>query len=169
MDNTLKQIALERLSPLPSKESLLDFIHWLDLECAQAAPESLQQQILTRSIIAAGYALAEKQGFPNDHPVVRTIQAAEAYCLAPTEDRFDRYFEAATASYPFGSGEGCYVIDELGYAGCEPGSGCVSGAGSLYQVAAELGVEVVRQAIAQELIPWLQGEDDPVASRPKPR
>jgi hypothetical protein len=118
-------------------------------------------------MVAAGYELVKKQNFPATHPVVKTIKAAEAYLLEPSEALFDHYFMAATASYPFGSGEGCYAVGELGYPGCEPGSGCISGAGSLYSMAAELGAIVVMQSIARELIPWLQDEIDPVASRTK--
>jgi hypothetical protein len=162
MVNSLKQTALEKLSSPPSRESLLDWINWLDLECARASLESLQQQILARSIVAVGYEFVERQIFPINHP---TIKAAEAYILEPTEDHFDSYFAAATDSYPFGSGDGCYAIDELGYSRCEPGSGCVSGAGSLASFAAVLGADVVMQVIAKELIPWLQGEIDPVALR----
>lgn len=165
MEADIKQVALEKLLSLPSMASLLEYIRWLDLECASASPEALQKQILTRSIVAAGRVLVAKQAFPTSHPVVATIQAAERYCLEPTEERFDSYFKAATASYPFGAGEGCYAVSELGYAGCEAGSGCISGAGSLYQIAAFVGVEVAVQQIAQELIPWLRGEADLIALR----
>ena len=169
MENPLKQIALQKLAAPPSKQSLLDLLSWLDLECATASAETFQKQLLTRSIVAAGYELATKQAFPAIHPVRKTLEAAELYCLEPTEEHFDRYFEAASASYPFGSGEGCYAIADLGYSGCEPGSGCMSGAGSLYSLATELGAEVVGQLIAQELILWLQGEADPVARRVRSR
>ena len=165
MTSALKQIALEKLAAPASKDALLDLIRWLDLECAGAAPESLPQQILTRAIVAAGFALAEKKNFPATAPVMRTINAAEQYCLEPTEPTFDCYFEAATASYPFGAGDGCYAIDELGYASCEPGSGCTSGAGSLYQMALDLSVDAVWQALTLELVPWLRGGVDPVLLR----
>jgi hypothetical protein len=165
MTSALKQIALEKLAAPASKDALLDLIRWLDLECAGAAPESLPQQILTRAIVAAGFALAQKRNFPATAPAMRTIDAAAQYCLAPTEHYFDCYFEAATASYPFGAGDGCYAIDELGYASCEPGSGCRSGAGSLYQMALDLSVDAVWQALTLELIPWLQGGVDPVQLR----
>jgi len=165
MEKTLKQVALEKLLSLPSKETLLDLINWLDLESATASPDSIQMQILTRSIVAAGYELVKNKNFPITHPVVKTIKAAESYILEPSEDLFNIYFTAASASYPFGSGEGCYAIEELGYSGCELGSGCISGAGSLYNIAIELGVAVVMQNIAKELIPWLRDEVDPVALR----
>ncbi|NBD36857.1 MAG: hypothetical protein GVY30_12785 [Chloroflexi bacterium] len=126
----------------------------------------MAQQILARAIIAAGYGLMEKRFLPT---VQVTIEAAEAYVLAPTDEHFERYVIAATNSYPFGSGEGCYAIAELGYEGCALGSGCGSGAGSLGSFAAELGDAVVMELIAAELIPWLREEGDPVASRVLPR
>lgn len=157
MGPTLQQKAVEKLSLPPSATVLLEFIRWLDLECAGAACTSLQEQILVRAVVATGHALVQQRAFPPGHPVFKTVAAAEAYLLDPTEERFEGYFEAATASYPFGSGEGCYAVSEIGRSGCEPGSGCVSGAGSLYSVAQEIGIEAALQSLAQELIPWLRG------------
>jgi hypothetical protein len=165
MENNLKQIAIEKLSSPPTEASLLTLISWLDLACATASPASFQKQLLTRAIAAAGYELVKKKNFPADHPVIATIKAAEAYLLAPTDETFAGYFSAATNSYPFGAGEGCYAIRELGYPGCEPGSGCMSGAGSLYNIAHATGFEVVWQSITSELIPWLQDGTDPIALR----
>jgi hypothetical protein len=153
-----KQLVMEKLLAPPSKVSLFNFISWLDLECTGVGVDAFPWQILTRSIIAAGHELVEKQHFSPDHPVVITLWAAETYCHTPDPVHFALYFKAATASYPFGSGEGCYAIKECGYCGCQPGSGCPSGAGSLYSIASEVGIQVVWQAIATELIPWLQEE-----------
>ena len=162
MRDAIRRIALEKILSPPSRESLLELIRWLDQVCAGPSVDSLQQQILARAIIAAGHKLLEKRPLPN---IRATIEAAEAYVLAPTEEHFDLYFTAATASYPFGSGEGCYAVADLGYPNCEPGSGCTSGAGSLDSIAAELGDEVVMRALVEELVPWLRGVVDPVAQR----
>ena len=140
----------------PLKESLLNFISWLDLECSGASVEEFPWQLLTRSIMAAGHELVKKLQFPSDHPVMATLQAAEAYCRAPGSDTFAAYFKAATASYPFGSGEGCYAVKECGYDGCQPGSGCSSGAGSLYFIAKEINCDVIWNAISAEVLPWLE-------------
>ena len=163
MENDIKQIAIEKLSSAPSQELLFELIRWLDLLCSEESLDSLPMQILTRSVIAAGKGLVKKRAYPRNHPVVKTLQAAEAYSLLPTKVAFDRYFYAATNSYPFGTGEGCYAVKELGYAGCELGSGCKSGAGTLDQIAYEVGAEEVMQLIAEEVVPWLKGEGDPTA------
>ncbi|MEE3717350.1 hypothetical protein V2H45_11370 [Tumidithrix elongata RA019] len=145
---------------MPSQEALHEFIRWLDLVCSEEPLDSLPRQILTRGVIAAGKELIEKRAYLSNHPVAKTLQAAEAYCLAPTEATSDRYFRAATNSYPFGTGEGCYAVKELGYAGCEPGSGCTSGAGTLDQIAYEVGAAEVMRLIAKEIVPWLKGESE---------
>lgn len=161
METVIKQIAIEKLSSAPSQELLFELIRWLDLACSEESLDSLPMQILTRSVIAAGRGLVKKRAYPGNHPVVKTLQAAEAYNLLPTEVTFDRYFYAATNSYPFGTGDGCYVVNELGYAGCELGSGCTSGAGTLDQIAYEVGAEEVMRLIAEAVVPWLKGEGDP--------
>jgi hypothetical protein len=160
VENNIKQIALEKLSLVPSQESLLDLIHWLDLTCSDESLDSLPRQILTRGVIASGKELMKKRAYPSNHPVAKTIQAAEAYSLTPTEAAFELYFHSATNSYPFGTGEGCYAVKELGYAGCEPGSGCKSGSGTLDQIASEVGAEEVMRLIAKEIVPWLNGESE---------
>ncbi len=152
-----KQQAIELLSATPSKEALLTLISWLDVACAEAPLTSLPRQILARAVVAVGYVLYEKFGYET---IAQTIQAAEGFALAPTLDNFAAYQNAATNSYPFGPGDGCYAIAATGYAGCEPGSGCRSGAGCLYLV--ELGEIVVMETVAKDLLPWLQREDDPI-------
>lgn len=165
LENSFKTTALQKLTSLSSKETLLDWISWLDLACATASPVDLSMQLLTRSVVAAGWKLVEKQYLTENHPVRRTIDVAEAYSLEPTEDHFDRYFHVATLSYPYGSGEGCYAVAELGYSQCEPGSGCRSGAGCLYQIAIVIGFDVVSEGIVEELLPWLEGKADHIRLR----
>lgn len=157
MASSQKQQAIELLSATPSKEALLALISWLDLACAAAPLTSLPRQILARAFVAVGYVLYEKFGYET---IAQTIQAAEGFALAPTLDNFVVYQNAATNSYPFGPGDGCYAIAATGYAGCEVGSGCRSGSGCLSIV--ELGEIVVMETIAKELLPWLHGKDDPI-------
>jgi hypothetical protein len=159
MCEALKQAALRMLQQPPSRETLLEFIRWLDLECSEAPVESVQVQILVRSMIAVGHRLLEELSIST---VAATVATAESFVLEPSEERHDHYFAAATDSYPFGSGDGCYALAELGNDGCSPGSGCISGAGSLGCFSEELGDAVVMEVIAGELIPWLRGETEPI-------
>jgi hypothetical protein len=165
VDDKIRQTALAKLSREPSQESLWELIRWLDVLCRGASFDSLSMQTLVRAVIAAGRGFVTQRAFPRNHPVARTLRAAEEFSLAPTEAKFDRYFDCATDSYPFGTGEGCYAVKELGYAGCEPGSGCGSGAGTLDQIAQNIGAAAVMALIAAEVIPWLNDEADPIAER----
>jgi hypothetical protein len=74
-----------------------------------------------------------------------TIAAADAYLEHPSEETYMAYVAAATRSYPYGAGDGCYRID--GAENCGPGSGCRSGAGTLDRIAAVVGARAVREAI----------------------
>jgi hypothetical protein len=87
-----------------------------------------------------------------------TVARADEYAEHPTEDAYRAYADAATASYPFGAGEGCHRVPELG-AECCPGSGCRSGAGSLHQIALVVGADVVVAAIDAELAPWVRSTE----------
>jgi hypothetical protein len=92
--------------------------------------------------------------------VAATLAAAEAYVRAPGDETYNAYFECATNSYPYGTGEGHYGIDEE----CEPGSGCFTGAGTLYFAGCQVGFGVVIEALRAELVPWLRRLVGPVDS-----
>lgn len=158
MDSSQKQEAVEIISVRPSKEALINLISWLDLECSKSSETSLPQQILARAVVALGRTLTEIYAYKAHQAVAHTTQAAETFALEPTEENFAEYYLAATNSYPFGPGDGCYALQETGYAGCEPGSGCHSGSGCLY--IREIEEASVMQIIARQLVPWLQGEND---------
>jgi hypothetical protein len=153
----IAKTAVDKLSSPPSRKALLELIRWLDIQCAPASAESLPPQILARAVFAVGNEFVKKGLFARNHSM---MQAVAQYILEPTEEQYDRYFTAATNSYPYGSGDGCYAIEELGYEGCEPGSGCASGAGSLASMAIEIGEEDTLEIIARELLPWLQNNMD---------
>lgn len=153
MVSSLKQKAVELLSANPSKEALLNLISWLDLECCQAPLTSLPQQILARVVVALGYVLNEKLGYET---IAHTVRAAERFALEPTIANFESYQKAATNSYPFGPGDGCYAVPETGYNRCEPGSGCRSGSGCLYL--SGMDESVVIEVIRKDLLKWLQRE-----------
>ena len=93
-------------------------------------------------------------GGPATGRISATLGAAEAYARDPGDQTELALFECATDSYPFGPGEGHYGITERD--GCEPGSGCRSGAGTLLFAARETGFAVVIQVLTAELAPWLR-------------
>ncbi|MCE7987549.1 MAG: hypothetical protein DYG89_40820 [Caldilinea sp. CFX5] len=130
---------------------MLALISWLDLEYTNGSRVSFAQQLLARAVVAVGYRLYEKD---NARTIALTIAAAERFALAPTAENFASYQAAATNSYPFGAGDGCYAIAETGYPGCEVGSGCRSGSGCLYL--SGMDEIFVIEAIRKELLPWLQ-------------
>lgn len=160
MDDSQRQRAIELVSAPPSKESLLQLVSWLDIECFGGPPVSLPHQILARAVITIGHQLIHKLGLAT---IKHTTEMAEIFAIEPTVENFNAYQHAATNSYPFGSGDGCYAVSETGFAGCEPGSGCSSGSGCLYLSGLEN--DFVMQCIADELIPWLENREDPVAQR----
>ncbi len=163
MPSESKSALQEFLTAPPSRAALLRFISYLDQECiASEDVASLPNQILARAVVALGYTLIDAQGAMET--IIETIKAAENYALHPTEQNWDLLFHCATRSYPFGPGDGCLSIPELeNGVTCQPGSGCISGAGSL----ASLGLDdaAVFATIAAELLPWINGTDDPLISR----
>jgi hypothetical protein len=144
---------LERLSSAEApRERLVSLIGHLDRTIADRyVAESFRSQLLTRAVAAAGRALLACS--PVD-VLEHTVAAADAYVAAPSEETFAAYYVAATSSYPYGQGDGCYsVVPGLG---CGPGSGCRTGAGTLVEVALVIGDDRTLDAIANELAPWLE-------------
>ncbi len=160
-----KEAVRAKIIAPPSRESLLNFISWLDRACiASEDVTSLPYQILARAVVAGGYLLINDQG--EIETIVETIRAGENYALNSTEQNWDLFFECATRSYPFGPGDGCLSIRELeNGATCRPGSGCISGSGSLASLGCD-DADTMRK-IAEELLPWILGNDDPLISRPR--
>ena len=163
MPSETKSTLQEILTTPPSRASLLRFISYLDQECiASEDVASLPNQILARAVVALGYKLIDTQGAIET--IIETIKAGENYALHPTEKNWDLLFHCATRSYPFGPGDGCLSIPELeNGATCQPGSGCISGAGSLASLGLDDGEAFT--TIAAELLPWINGTDDPLISR----
>ncbi|MFC0431401.1 hypothetical protein [Kutzneria buriramensis] len=94
---------------------------------------------LARMTAAAGRLLFRHKGWDDSHPVARTLAAADAFVAGPSDDTYSEYVRVATNSYPFGAGDGCFKLP--GYDSCEPGSGCTTGAGSLWSIASVIGHE----------------------------
>jgi hypothetical protein len=123
-----------------ARQRLRRLIHWFD-----RADNEWATRALTRAVARAGRVLIAHRGFGPAHPVATTVAAAEAYLAQPSEEAYAVYFAAATRSYPFGAGEGCYRVGDAQH--CRPGSGCRSGAGTLDQIAAVVGARAVWAAI----------------------
>ena len=127
----------------------------LDRGVAREPGHGLAAQALARAVAAAGRPVLARhpEGLATGR-ISATLGAAEAYARDPGDQTELALFECATDSYPFGPGEGHYGITEQ--EGCEPGSGCQSGAGTLMFAARETGFAVVIQVLTAELAPWLR-------------
>ncbi|UJR84863.1 hypothetical protein [Sandaracinus amylolyticus] len=132
------------------RERVLAWVRTFDLAVARE-PEA--RIALTTAMVAAGRALLEAGVLELDTNVRATIDAAERYLEAPGDASWAVYEDAATASYPFGSGEGCFAIAELA-SSCAAGSGCHSGSGALYFVALAIGDERLVDAVRPALASW---------------
>jgi hypothetical protein len=127
----------------------------LDLAVAREPGHGPAAQALARAVAAVGRPLLVR------HPdglssarISATLAAAEAYARDPGDPTELALFERATDSYPFGPGEGHYGTTERD--GCEPGSGCRSGAGTLLFAARETGFAEAISALTAELTSWLR-------------
>jgi hypothetical protein len=123
-----------------ARRSLWRLIYWFDIVDNEWAARAL-----TRAVARAGRLLLAHQEFGPNRPVAATLAAAEAYLAHPSEEARMMYFAAATRSYPYGAGEGCYRVEDAD--DCGPGSGCRTGAGTLDQIAAVVGARAVHEAI----------------------
>lgn len=106
-------------------------------------------QTLSRAVIALGSPFLQRISL---RQIALTLEAARAYADSPDDKTKQAYLERATNSYPYGPGDGHLGLDDRG---CEPGSGCPSGAGTLRYIANELGGDTALHALAAALSPWL--------------
>jgi hypothetical protein len=124
--------------------------------------ELLQKTLARIAVATSGMLCAALQAEAAVHHVTATTRAAREYALHPTEENDNAFFEAATDSFPFGPGDGCLAVEELG--GHETrGAGCGSGAGFIWYVAQQIGMGRARAAIVRDVVPWLEGTGDPLA------
>lgn len=126
MSITLNEV-LEKTFYFSSLSSLRNFISWIDNEICMNPEEPLLLQVLAVSVKTLGEELVKSGEYDAHHPVRSTLKSADEYANNPTEENWNQFFSDSTDSYPFGPGDGCYSI----FSGCEAGSGCRSGAGSL--------------------------------------
>lgn len=161
----VRTAAIERLEmPGEPEPVLLELVRWLDVTMAGRDAPSLEHEILARGVAALGRELLARERAPH---VEATLRAATAFALEPTLDRYDALVAAATDTYPFGPGDGCFAIPALGVEGCAPGSGCRSGAGTLAAIAEEISYEVAVDALRAGLLPWLRGSGSQSDTRPR--
>jgi hypothetical protein len=139
---------------MPAEARVIALVGVLDRAVVRAIQDErdhgIEARVLARAVVAAGRPLMERAPAPT---IAATLAAAEVYARSPGDETQSEYFACATSSYPYGSGEGHYGIDD----GCEPGSGCISGAGTLHCVGRQIGFEVVVGALMADLVPWLRG------------
>lgn len=128
---TADQLREESLKHL-SGESLLPFIEWWDLFFLEHRDSC--KSLLREGVVRMTLGLEEILVVKPDTPVQRTLKAAADYLQDQGEPRWSDFVKSSTMSYPFGPGDGCFGIKELGHGPCGPGSGCRSGIGFLFSV-----------------------------------
>ena len=89
-----------------------------------------------------------------------TRTAAARYLEQPGEDAWDAVYRTATASFPFGPGEGCHAVTALGGHGAS-GSGCRSGIGWLWSLAQTVGIAQTQSWLSAALAPLVGPEETP--------
>ena len=122
-------------------------VHYDRVLMAQEEIVTPERVELARMTESAGRLLFEHQGWDQAHPVARTLVAADAFVADPTDDTYSDYVRAATMSYPFGAGDGCFRLPE--FDGCDPGSGCTTGAGTLWSIGHTIGFEQTLAAVEE--------------------
>jgi hypothetical protein len=138
-------------TPAEPKARIVALVYCVDSafeQAAQSGKNEATEQFVLEFIAQAVVSLAT--AMPTSPGIEATRDAAATYLHTPTEEHWDALFQAATASYPFGPGEGCLALDELGGHDA-PGSGCTSGVGFIYRI----GAETVIQLLKRDMTPWL--------------
>lgn len=149
--------AITILRTEPSRDTLLAWVRHLDWHCGSDTDLwSIPRQLVAQSTLALGNLLLESiaQGTPMEERINTTMMALRSLVDASSEEKHSAYFRAATASYPFGAGEGCFAISELGVEQCGRGSGCRSGAGTL--LCFPVDEPKLMSEIARDILPYLE-------------
>ena len=138
---------LEHVDQLPAKDAVLAMVRQLDEWHSEdrLAARAVYAQILV--VLGPKYLAAQSGERPD---LQQTLEAGRVYLAEPSEAAWGDFYRAATTSYPFGPGEGCFSVPALG-TGCGPGAGCRSGAGGFVDMAYGLGYPAVRDALRREL------------------
>jgi hypothetical protein len=132
-----------RETELDDRALVHELVRVLDLACARD-DRSIRHAYAT-CLLEVGALL------PTTDRLEATLRAARDVVTGPVgeagDDAWAAFYRAATSSYPFGPGEGCFCVEALGANGCQPGSGCRSGAGSFDSIALTLGYAPVAAAL----------------------
>jgi len=149
------EILLDKVTSINDETKLYRFISWLEIELDKEFKEadyesryplSLLHTFLIQSIIAIGNKLLEDKDYDT---IKKTIESAKKYLSDPSEKNGEAFFESSSNSYPYGIGEGCYAMRQLGFKGCELGSGCRTGAGTILCNGLEVNdvVEILKKEV----------------------
>jgi hypothetical protein len=157
-DDSRPRALLRRLddpSTAPAQR-LLDVVRMLDLAlvAADAVGDDVSwaHQAVARAVIALAPLV------PASDPIASTTAAALDYATAPSSDAWSALVAAATDSYPFGPGDGCLAVDELGGHGVA-GAGD-RGPGFVWSVAQECGVDSVCVLLRDAIATWVEESAD---------
>lgn len=145
--------------PAPSRDTLLELVRLLDLARRQALGERddatlafVDEAVARMVMVGAPFYL---EAYPRAQArATATLRAAERFVAAPSESTRAAYLRAATSSYPFGPGDGCFAVPELGDHGT-PGAGCAGGVGCIAYLAPPAAATQLVLAMRRELGPWL--------------
>ena len=146
IEGVLAALRTDLFTEGPAAERVHAVVRTLDVALRRDPVNLELAAVLARAVAAVGPPLLEQTQAPT---IAATLAAAQSFVDEPTTERYDAYVARATASYPYGPGEGCHAIGE-----CDgTANGCASGAGTLAQVAAAVGADVVLDRLRAEFRP----------------
>lgn len=146
-------------APAPDRDTLLELVRLLDLALREATAKRDDATLAFIDEAVARMVVAGAPFYLDAYPRARTratatLQAAERFVAAPSESTRAAYTRAATSSYPFGPGDGCFAVPELGDHGT-PGAGCAGGVGCVAYLAPATAATQLVLALRRALGPWL--------------
>lgn len=129
-------------------DTLYSFIKQFDIEMSKD-PDNIQLRILFAKIIVEIGQLIQRSESGLTKGQELTFISAKEFIIKNSDENWDSFCINSTNSYPFGPGDGCYSVEETRVPGCNPGSGCISGIGSL----AFMGLPEIIWKIVMEKLP----------------